>query len=238
MKKLFGIFLALISAAAFGATTVPVQLLNPTGSSSGQAIVSTGASSAPAWGNVSAATLTGLVPTANGGLGANNSAANGIPVFSSGVATVTTTPTIAGVTNGACASVGNVGECKNSNVPSGSAVPLVTNTAKDVTSVTLTAGNWLCYGNVFFNPGATTVTSAEVGFITNTSATIPTTPNGGSYVALGNLPNTAGGNSDALPVGVIMENVTTTTNIYLDAYATFTTSTMAAYGYINCIRIH
>jgi hypothetical protein len=32
--------------------------------------------------------------------------------------------------------------------------------------------------------------------------------------------------------------VTTTTNIYLDAYATFTTSTMAAYGYINCIRIH
>jgi len=52
MKKLFASLVALFASVAFGATTVPVQLLNPTGSSSGQAIVSTGASSAPAWGGV------------------------------------------------------------------------------------------------------------------------------------------------------------------------------------------
>lgn len=52
MKKILSTFIALFACAAFGATTVPVQLLNPTGSSSGQAIVSTGASSAPAWGGV------------------------------------------------------------------------------------------------------------------------------------------------------------------------------------------
>lgn len=52
MKKIFGAALALISSVAFATTLVPVQLLNPTGSSSGQAIVSTGSSSAPAWGGV------------------------------------------------------------------------------------------------------------------------------------------------------------------------------------------
>lgn len=52
MKKLFGALLALYTSVAFATTTVPVQLLNPTGSISGQAIVSTGASSAPAWGGI------------------------------------------------------------------------------------------------------------------------------------------------------------------------------------------
>lgn len=53
MKRfLIGIFAALISAAALGTTLNPIQLLNPVGSSSGQAIVSTGASTAPAWGGV------------------------------------------------------------------------------------------------------------------------------------------------------------------------------------------
>lgn len=52
MKRLIAIALALAASVAFGATTLPVQLLNPTGSSSGQTIVSSGASSAPAWGGV------------------------------------------------------------------------------------------------------------------------------------------------------------------------------------------
>lgn len=57
--KRFLTFLALSCAAAtsFGATLNSIQLLNPSGSTSGQAIVSTGASSAPAWGNVSGASL-------------------------------------------------------------------------------------------------------------------------------------------------------------------------------------
>jgi len=42
-------------------TLVPVQLVNPTGSSSGQAIVSTGSSSAPAWGGIG---VNGIAPIA------------------------------------------------------------------------------------------------------------------------------------------------------------------------------
>lgn len=59
MKKIIGALIALYSAFAFSATLVPIQLLNPTGSTSGQAIVSTGASSAPAWAGVNAVTLNG-----------------------------------------------------------------------------------------------------------------------------------------------------------------------------------
>lgn len=51
MKKLITLLLT-IPALAFSATLAPIQLLNPTGSTSGQAIVSTGASSAPTWGSV------------------------------------------------------------------------------------------------------------------------------------------------------------------------------------------
>lgn len=58
MKRLLTLLaLSLASVAAFGTTFVPVQLLNPASSTSGQAIVSTGPSSAPAWGNVTATML-------------------------------------------------------------------------------------------------------------------------------------------------------------------------------------
>lgn len=53
MKRLLtGAFALLLSIAAGATTLNPIQLLNPAGSSSGQAIVSTGTSSAPAWGGV------------------------------------------------------------------------------------------------------------------------------------------------------------------------------------------
>ncbi|MFM0177132.1 hypothetical protein PQR52_01555 [Paraburkholderia aspalathi] len=58
-KALIALSLALYALVSFGTTLNPIQLLNPTGSSSGQAIVSTGASSAPAWASVNAALLSG-----------------------------------------------------------------------------------------------------------------------------------------------------------------------------------
>lgn len=57
MKTILALTALLCAAAANATTLVPVQLLNPVGSTSGQAIVSTGASSAPAWSNVSATSL-------------------------------------------------------------------------------------------------------------------------------------------------------------------------------------
>lgn len=60
MKRILtALALACAAVSSFGATLNPVQLLNPAGSSSGQAIISTGASTAPAWGNVPVANVTG-----------------------------------------------------------------------------------------------------------------------------------------------------------------------------------
>lgn len=57
MKKFITAIALLLVSHAFAATLSPVQLLNPAGSTSGQAIVSTGPSSAPAWGSVAATAL-------------------------------------------------------------------------------------------------------------------------------------------------------------------------------------
>lgn len=58
MKRIFiGTIAALLSALAFGTTYVPVQLLNPVGSTSGQVVLSNGPVTAPGWGNVAATSL-------------------------------------------------------------------------------------------------------------------------------------------------------------------------------------
>lgn len=76
MKRLFACTLLALTSAAFGATLNPVQLLNPAGSTAGQAIISTGSATPPAWGNVSISALTGVLPVAHGGT--NASSASGI----------------------------------------------------------------------------------------------------------------------------------------------------------------
>lgn len=75
MKIILAIFSALIAFSAQAATLTPIQLLNPVGSTSGQAILSTGPTTAPAWGNVSLSTLTGILPIANGGTGQSSATA-------------------------------------------------------------------------------------------------------------------------------------------------------------------
>ena len=74
MKRLFAAILAL-PALALAATTTPVQLLSPTGSTAGQAIVSNGPSSAPTWQAVPLTGVTGVLPIANGGTNASTAAA-------------------------------------------------------------------------------------------------------------------------------------------------------------------
>lgn len=75
-KRILIAALLALSSIAFGATTVPVQLLNPTGSTAGQAIVSTGASTAPAWGGVG---LNGLAAQAANTVVANATGSSAAP---------------------------------------------------------------------------------------------------------------------------------------------------------------
>jgi hypothetical protein len=246
MKKLFVALLALISCAAFGTTFVPVQLLNPTGSTSGQAIISTGASSAPAWGNVSAAALTGLVPTANGGLGANYGSASGVPVLAAGVSTITattgtgsvvlgtsptiTTPNIQGVTGGTTAASGQVGQPLTAT---GTAVSITNSTPANCTSINLPAGDWNVWGNVNFNPGSGTAFSLMQSGFNTTSATLPAAPN---YSAAAFAGTTNFGQSSMPPQQIY--NVSTATTVYLVANGGFAGGTATVSCFIDARRMH
>jgi hypothetical protein len=72
VKKIFACALALFSTLVFGATLSPITLLNPAGSTAGQAILSTGPSGAPVWGAVPLTGITGTLAIANGGTGATS----------------------------------------------------------------------------------------------------------------------------------------------------------------------
>lgn len=75
MKRLVATALAAFTSLAFGATLTPISLLNPSGSTSGQVIASTGPSTAPAWTTVTLSGLPGTVAISNGGTGATSASA-------------------------------------------------------------------------------------------------------------------------------------------------------------------
>lgn len=76
MKRILTAALLALSSSVFAATLNPIQLLNPAGSTSGQAIVSTGASTAPVWGNT---TASGLVAQAANTVVANATGSTAAP---------------------------------------------------------------------------------------------------------------------------------------------------------------
>lgn len=133
---------------------------------------------------------------------------------------------------------GNAGENIESEVLSGSAVSLTTGTAANVTSISLTAGDWEVSGNVVFNPAATTtLTRVRLG-LSATSATFETRPAKGSDTDLNLQPGafTTGG-PQALTTGPRRVSVASTTTFYLVGMAVFGVSTMGAYGYIHARRV-
>lgn len=79
--KRFLAALALLPALALAATTVPPSLINPAGSTTGQAILSSGPSTAPTWGTVSAGLLAPIAANSLLGNASGSSAAPGeVPV--------------------------------------------------------------------------------------------------------------------------------------------------------------
>jgi len=356
MKRLLTGALALLLSVAASATTLnPIQLLNPTGSSSGQAIVSTGASSAPAWANVAAtalaaqaantvvanvtgsaasptaiamplcnastaalqyttggsgfvcntsinaATLGGTTFAAPGPIGSTTastgsfttlaasstvsgtgfsnylasppaigSTAAGTGAFTtisasstvSGTgfstylasppaiggtapaagsfttlsATSTITPSqtagIVGTTTNNSANAGSVGEVISSSVAS-PGVSLTSASPANVTSISLTAGDWDVWGNIYPVPAGSTVIAQERGTISTTTGSIGTYGDAGSF--LQQITLTAGA-ANTMNVGPIRLSLASTTTVYLVTQESFSTSTCTAFGQIFARR--
>lgn len=79
---------------------------------------------------------------------------------------------IQGVTDGSGALAGVVGQIVQSVIASGAAVSLTTNVVANITSISLTAGDWDVWGNISFIPGGATLGPTD-GWINTVSATVP-----------------------------------------------------------------
>lgn len=344
LKRILGALVALISTAALGATLAPVQLLSPAGSTAGQAIVSTGPSTAPAWGNV---TATALAPVAANTVIANATGSSAAPTAhavpscstansalkwtsgtglscgttfaltsgnlsqfaattsaqlagvlsdetGTGVAVFSASPTFTGTANFAAVSTtgtatlnglstggatisggtinatsvgattpssgafttlsstgaftpsqtaGIVGTTTNNNANAGSVgeyvtatgtgVSLTSSTPANITSISLTAGDWDVSGFVVHLAAASTIINGAFTGISTTSATLPSQPN---YGGMNGLSLTANSQM-AVNAPVQRLSLSATTTVYLVSNAQFTTSTLTATGTIRARRV-
>ena len=135
-----------------------------------------------------------------------------------------------GETSNGSASAGNIGEYISSTVLAGSAVALTTAVAKDVTSISLTAGDWDLTGSVFTTAITGTLQQIEA-WISSTTATQPTRPNSGMDI----LWNGSTTSNMGVSAGAGRISLSGTTTIYLSTLMTFT-GNASAYGFIGARR--
>lgn len=208
----------------------------------------------PALGTPSSGTLTsctGLpVSTGISGLGTNVATALAAGVTGSGNIVLVTSPTMVTPTLGAAsatsitfssttgvvgtttndnAAAGSVGEFVSSVIAFASAVNVPTATATNVTSINLTAGDWDVSGNVQIS--TTVACSGSAGWSSTTSATLPDQSLYNGPFATSALFTQVG-----ITIPPKRISVTTTTTVYLSAYATFAAGTVNACGGIFARR--
>ena len=143
---------------------------------------------------------------------------------------------IIGTTTNNNAAAGSVGQLISSVVTAASGITFTTNVAANVTSISLTAGDWDVIGNVTFIPVLTTTrVYITDGWISLTSATLPDQSLYASlpYVNTGFVSSTyIGFNVPSLRV-----SISGTTTVYLSILGAFDTSTLKACGGIYARRV-
>lgn len=140
-------------------------------------------------------------------------------------------PNTVGTTTNDNAAAGSVGQVISSDIALGSAVALTNNALVNITSITLTAGDWDVYGNTFYNANAATAVTGVLGIISDTSAAQnPGFGTGSSEVWFGSTTGSAPARS---PAGNRFTVANAATKIiYLVTLCQFTVNTLAAYGFI------
>ncbi len=154
---------------------------------------------------------------------------------SSGAITPSQTNGIVGTTTNNNVNAGGVGEYVQSVLATGSSVTLATGVTSNVTSISLTAGDWDVTGAVDFTFGATTSYTNLIGSVSSTSATIGAQDSKFDFETPAAVP-TAGADA-TFPVPVVRFSLSGTTTVFLVAQGTFTVSTLKAYGTIRARRV-
>jgi hypothetical protein len=132
------------------------------------------------------------------------------------------------------AAAGDVGEYVSSTIAVGSPVALTTNTPANLTSISLTAGDWDVSFNMIFSPASGTSVTNYIGGLNTTTATQPTfgSPNRIDYAAVAAV-------NFFLPMALPAQrfSLSGTTTVYAVATAVFTVSTMSVCGILRARRV-
>lgn len=159
----------------------------------------------------------------------------GVAITTSG--TCITTGQIPGIATNTVASAGNIGEVLSVTVASGSAVPVTSSADTDVATLTLTAGDWMCNGNVFAIPGTGNVVFYQDWINPTTANTAPTRPAAGAFNQYAISTAGSAGGQIGLSTGSIHILATAGQVVHLGTNITITVGTITAYGFMQCVRL-
>lgn len=132
----------------------------------------------------------------------------------------------------ACA--GCVGEIIESSVPNNT-VSMTTSTITNLTTVSLTPGDWDCRGTGSYLPAGGTTVSGLTTALNTVSVTLPTSASTGSRVDT--YTTFTVGTAEAQFAGIMRVNIAVATTVYLIAFAQFAVSTFTGGGYLGCRRM-
>lgn len=154
-----------------------------------------------------------------------------------GAFTPSQTNGIVGTTTNNNANAGSVGEMLSASTGT-PGVSLSNGVQVNVLSLSLTAGDWECSGAVAYKFAGTTNYTLLAHGISTTSATLDQTiGHMAVMVALSGVVPGAAGLDTTVVVPSVRISIATTTTIYLVADASFTVSTLSAYGMLRARRV-
>lgn len=142
---------------------------------------------------------------------------------------------VIGTTTNNAAAAGSVGEYVTAAIAAGSAVALTTVTTANVTSISLTAGDWDVWGVAYFVPDTTTIVVVALGCISIVNGTTLNQASGEHGAVLN--PGGTNGQTFSAAAGPYRLSLSGTTTVYLNAFAGFSVSTLAAWGRIAARRV-
>lgn len=137
---------------------------------------------------------------------------------------------LSGVATNSSAAAGIVGQVISSYIAAGSAISLTSPSTSNVTSISLTAGDWDVQGYVAYVAGATTTITQFACGIGQTTATLPTPGAGNSLLQEKFVTPGIGAFTYVKNLSPCQISLAATTTIFLVSSSTFATSTMTTYG--------
>lgn len=219
-----------ISASYVGQTSITTLGTITTGTWQGSVLSPTyGGTGITSLGTGVASAL-GSNASGSGGLVRETSPTITTPVIGSIIAPSTVGVAIDARSDGSTYAAGKKGYTVSSNIPVGTGPALATGADRNVTSITLPAGNWLITGNVGGGGGGAAVSSDYYGWINTVSASQPDF----SFVTF----NRVFGSPTfiSFPVPPRLVRLTVSTTFYLSINITFT-STATGFGNIYAVQL-